>query len=270
MDWANGILAVFALLALLGAGSQTAQAAPLDARHGRGEANPLQPPALASDPSPLPDLITLAPQDLVVIQIAGSNRRLVRFSNAVANTGLIDLELNGRYNPDGGGFNVSQRVPGHAGLFEFIPLETRLHYHPEHFHWHLDEFARYELWTAAPGGVLKNLVRTNGKISYCIMDTDPLPGTTGSPRHLSCGPFQQGLSIGWADTYERHLPGQWVDITGLPDGFYALRSIVDPGNYLHETDEDNNDALVTFYLHDGRISSLRSALADWSRLRPVP
>jgi hypothetical protein len=56
--------------------------------------------------------------------------------------------------------------------------------------------------------VLKNFLRTTGKISYCIMDTNPLPGTAGSPRHLSWIPLQQRPSIGWAETYERHLPGK--------------------------------------------------------------
>jgi hypothetical protein len=33
-----------------------------------------------------------------------------------------------------------------------------------------------------------------------------------------CG--NQGITSGWADLYSKNLSGQWIDITGVPDGDY--------------------------------------------------
>ena len=46
-----------------------------------------------------------------------------------------------------------------------------------------------------------------------------------------------GLSIGWADYYGSTLPGQELDIRGLPDGRYCLRNEADPADRLDESDE---------------------------------
>jgi hypothetical protein len=242
-----------------------------DMSEGYQQGSPQPPPTLPGEPDPLPDLRTLSPFNLVLVEIPSSGRRLLRFSNSISNEGMIDLQLTGRYDHKAGAYKVAQNLPVQDGGFEFVELgERHIEYHPEHYHWHLDDFARYEVWTAAPGGVLRNLMRTNGKVSYCIMDTDRLPGTEHASGYHSCGPSLQGLSVGWADTYERHLPGQWVDISGLPDGFYALRSIVDPFDFLWETNELNNDVLLTFHLHDGQIKNIQNAPPDWSQTRPQP
>jgi len=55
----------------------------------------------------------------------------------------------------------------------------------------------------------------------------------------------QGLSKGWTDTYRSHLEGQWIDVTGVPDGTYRLRSTADPELRLHESPRTNNAAEVT-------------------------
>lgn len=235
------------------------------------QGTPQPPPSLPGEPAPLPDLQTLPPFNLVLIEVPSTRRLLLRFSNSIANSGLIDLKLTGRFAYDAETYKVSQNLPVGEGDFAFVELdEGHIHYHAEHYHWHLDDFARYEVWTAAPGGVLRDLVRTNGKVSYCIMDTDRLAGTTHSSSYHSCGPSLQGLSVGWADTYERHLPGQWVDIGGLPDGFYALRSIVDPGNFLREVNDHNNDVVVTFYLVGGSLQNVQTTSVNWDHTLPQP
>lgn len=232
---------------------------------------PQPPPMLTGEPDPLPDLQTQPPFDLIIIEISSTGRRLLRFSNSIANNGLIDLTLTGEFDHVHNAYRVAQNLPVGNGEFAYVDLDQGyIHYHPEHYHWHLDRFARYEIWTAAVGGELRELLRTNGKVSYCIMDTDRLPGETDPSEYHSCGPSLQGLSVGWADTYMYHLPGQWVDISGLPDGFYALRSVVDPHNFIHEIDDHNNDVVLTFYLHDGRLENLHEVPADWSHTRPQP
>ncbi len=71
-----------------------------------------------------------------------------------------------------------------------------------------------------------------------------MPRLPGSPRFLHYGDCTQdsitGLSIGWADYYGSTLPGQELDIRGLPDGRYCLRNEADPTDRLDESDEGNN------------------------------
>ena len=49
-----------------------------------------------------------------------------------------------------------------------------------------------------------------------------------------------GLSVGWADWYAAFLPGQDLDVTGLPNGRYCLTSTADPRDGIDEADETNN------------------------------
>ena len=44
--------------------------------------------------------------------------------------------------------------------------------------------------------------------------------------------FKQGMSVGWTDEYNWFLPGQYVEVTGVPDGDYILDTTVDPTDRL--------------------------------------
>ena len=50
-----------------------------------------------------------------------------------------------------------------------------------------------------------------------------------------------GLSVGWGDEYQWYLLDQTIEITGVPDGRYRLRTIADPADLFKETSEANND-----------------------------
>jgi lysyl oxidase-like protein 2/3/4 len=61
-----------------------------------------------------------------------------------------------------------------------------------------------------------------------------------APTHgYSCA--NQGISRGWADSYTRGLPCQWIDITDLSPGAYSLRVVVNPLNKIAESDTTNNE-----------------------------
>jgi subtilase family serine protease len=49
-----------------------------------------------------------------------------------------------------------------------------------------------------------------------------------------------------------------VDITGLPDGEYALRSTTDPEDQLRESDEGNNAAMVYIEIEGNQVSIIDS------------
>ena len=60
---------------------------------------------------------------------------------------------------------------------------------------------------------------------------------------------KQGISVGWADVYDKGLDGQTIDITGVPTGKYWLSVTADPLNRLVESNENNNTTCIAIDLH---------------------
>ena len=60
------------------------------------------------------------------------------------------------------------------------------------------------------------------------------------------------------DIYAANTPGQDMDITGLPDGAYALVSRVNPGGVLYKSDVQNNIAITLIELSGDPVIFLRS------------
>lgn len=209
------------------------------------------------DVATLPDLATLPPYDLRLV--TGSQRRILRFSNAVWNRGPGTLELVG-YPLSTRASSVFQKLTTAAGTaFQYdVGL---LEFHPEHDHWHWDGFSLYEIWYTDARGQPTYLATTSSKVSYCMMDTrridsrqhPPGPETPERRQYGQCGWRKQGISPGWIDIYQSYLPGQDIDITQLPDGLYLLRSTVNPGAILAEQDASNNSASVYFSLRGSQL-----------------
>jgi hypothetical protein len=214
-------------------------------------------PTPTEDPNPLlmPDLYTLPPSNLSIETHRSPQQRLLRFSNSIANRGPGALEVWGERDPATGQTRVTQRIhTSDGGSVDLVAGE--FFFHPQHDHWHLVNFARYELWTLAPSGWLEGVIGLTDKVSYCLRDNfreRALPPTTG-PAYLHCESDMQGISAGWVDRYQSTLPGQAIDITGLASqGFYALRSIVDPEDQLLEGNEANNDVLVYIEIDQNQV-----------------
>lgn len=208
----------------------------------------------------LPDLQTLPPSALQITYSAYSDTTLLRLTNSVWNAGFGPLELWGKVGADGASHQVVQRIfdasddyqERHVGQFVF---------HPGHFHWHLDSFALYELWSLQPDGSLDEVVATSDKVSYCLRDIrrQPHPDQAVYMGYGSCSYGRQGLSVGWADVYDYYLPGQSIDISGLEDGSYALISTADPFNLIQESDETNNAAVLLLEIEGRSVRVLSSA-----------
>jgi len=52
--------------------------------------------------------------------------------------------------------------------------------------------------------------------------------------------FTQGINYGWADVYDWYIPDQYIEVTGVADGYYRLEFCADPFNEIEEENEDNN------------------------------
>jgi hypothetical protein len=220
-------------------------------------------PAPSATPSPdpnvlLPDLQTLPPFDLVIEFEAQGERRLLRFSNSILNRGAGALELLGRLNPNTGKTAVTQHIYRRDGALDEHAAGEFV-FHPDHDHWHLANFARYEVWSLTPEGQLSRVLAFTDKVSYCLRDNSR-SDVAGAARltYARCNRALQGISVGWIDTYEFDTPGQIVDITAVPNGVYAVRSTVDPDNQLRESNDANNSAIIYIELAGNRVSVIDS------------
>jgi hypothetical protein len=222
----------------------------------------------------LPDLVTVAPSNLYISTPKPKTRQL-RFANTVANvhTGVLELTWASE-DCDGDGKARNDRTAyqrifadsnadgvftrgadsgfrrERAGCFDF---------HPQHHHWHLDDFARYELFRWSAGAGRGALVGTTDKVSFCIIDSyrsnPELAGSPSAKFFSTCSrDGDQGLSVGWADTYGAHLDGQHIAITGLAAGVYCLVSTADPSDVLVESDESNNETGIQVTLSANSVT----------------
>jgi hypothetical protein len=220
----------------------------------------------------LPDLITLRPQAVYLTEGNHGTLRL-RLDNTIANHGKGPLEvypgdLSDECNPPGApadGRLAFQRIfldsndPGSHGYFERSDDTESdavragcMRFHPQHNHWHLEDFAHYELRKEPSGKV----VGVSTKVGFCLIDglepdgLSDLPGKPGSgyypfdpespESHFCSQTSVNGLSIGWADIYTAGLQGQDIVVDGIRKGRYCLVSVADPVNLLEESNNHNN------------------------------
>jgi hypothetical protein len=222
-----------------------------------------------------PDLQTLPPSELTpdTTGFGGKKRHILRFTNTVVNAGAGPLELRG--DPATG--RLVQRLYDAAGGFIDRPLrDADFIFHRAHNHWHLTDFAQYELWRLKENKQTgrgdhyvevrhghndrgQGVRKEHSKTSFCVRDTEhvwDLPGTPAEPAYETCEQDIQGLSVGWGDTYRAGIADQWIDVgkRPLPDGRYLLRSIADPRNLLAESANGpgSNGARICFTFDQDR------------------
>jgi hypothetical protein len=149
---------------------------------------------------------------------ASGLRRILRFDTMVVNMGALPCVIGDPANP----------AP---------PLTSAdLEYHDCHGHYHLLGYATYELKTSDG-----TLVGIGQKQSFCILDSVRVVQGYSS-MGFDCS--YQGLSPGWADIYPRGVTGQWVDVSGVPEGDYFLWLSVNPTGVLLEVDDQQPNVAV--------------------------
>src|SRR4026208_1948980 len=136
-------------------------------------------------------------------------RRILRFDTVVMNSGNGDLVVGDRSDPNN----------QYAEWFEFAPC---------HGHFHIRGFSNYELLNTARTGVV-----AGPKQRFCFEESFKYDG--GKTNGYNCG--FQGITSGWGDWYYKQLTGQWIDITGVPEGDYIVRVTI---NRIGTFDEGQN------------------------------
>ena len=159
------------------------------------------------------------PSTLCSVQEGGVTpgvRRVLRFTVTTPNIGNADVFIG----------DPLEHVANNDGLFEFASC---------HNHFHFRHYATYELLDANTGKVWRA-----AKHGFCMIDVTPWQsdGGVGSWVYRICGTKtthgNQGISVGYADTYFKWLGGQYFVLDGgdgqdpVPPGDYFIRITVDP------------------------------------------
>lgn len=204
-------------------------------------------------------------------EVVPGDHRTLRFSVNTPNIGTADVYVgdpNKHFDPNGDGNPADG-----DGLFEYASC---------HAHYHFRHYATYELIPVNADGTLGQGIIA-AKRGFCMIDITPYQNDNASPKawvYRSCGrpaiggfpaiPGNQGISVGYADQYNKHLAGQFFVVDNLPGGRYLIRIHVnppftaqngepcpfkDPAGFCHmleESNYSNNVGQVVITLPEGR------------------
>jgi hypothetical protein len=203
----------------------------------------------------LPDLM-LADPVRVVIQRGEGIKRL-HFDTAFANLGDGDLHIYSTEEEDR--FLATQILTSTSGS-EYHVGVGKFQYKDEHEHWHLANFANYELWSVGDNGVRDVLVSSSVKVSFCIWDYGIYPEgnfnvqedeiTPEERQYPRCEHEEQGLTVGWFDLYDPFTAGQTIDILDVPNGVYILRTLINVNRDVYELEHENNESSIFIEIID--------------------
>lgn len=185
----------------------------------------------------------------------------LRFDQIIANRGQGPIEIawhvpSGSLPAEGTELAVVQRVHESDGSFTERPAGT-VEYHSVHGHYHYSSFANALLWASDETGARlgDGPVKASHKVSFCMADIrvdawgekGDGPRTYYAPDCLlpqtsddSGDYYAQGINHGWADVYDWYIPDQYIEVSGVADGYYRLEFCADPFNEIEEADETNN------------------------------
>jgi hypothetical protein len=199
----------------------------------------------------LPDLDQETPWNLEVTRDRARGGYRLGFSSAVRNVGAGPLIVSGRRRAGTPTMTVDQLIEQEDAPIAVVEGVGRMRYvrSPDHEHWHLLGFERYELRRA---GGRAGLV-TDRKTGFCLGDRyrargRELPAEPPEPVYTGrCGlerttllRLTVGISVGYGDVYDPNLEGQSLRLTGLEAGRYRLVHRVNVGRRLRERSYANN------------------------------
>jgi hypothetical protein len=211
----------------------------------------------------LPDLVQELPSDLEITVAGPASRPVYRlgFRSAVSNVGRGPLVISGRRTSADNATMTADQVVERAGAPREVVRDVgRLRYvvSPDHRHWHLLGFDRYQL---RPAGQPAPAV-SDRKTGFCLGDRYStvgrrLAGHRADPAYTSrCGlgdpqlmDIREGISVGYGDDYAATLEGQYLRLTGLSSGRYVLVHRVNSERRLRELRYGNNAASLLLELH---------------------
>ena len=127
-------------------------------------------------------------------------------------------------------------------------------FHTTHAHFHDENILTYELFkmrgdtpVAAGEGVKSGFCPADqlfGEWRRFVQQPSGYFGEGDTPTGncFSASDGLIGLTAGWGDVYRWQRPGQYVEFGDNTDGRYVVRSTVDKGDHVQETNERDNSA----------------------------
>jgi hypothetical protein len=232
-----------------------------------GSAGPSVPTVTNPTPESLPDLIALPAWGFGTYHRKG--RDYLTFNATEWNSGPGTLIVEGFRGVDQEFMDAFQYFLVDGEAVGRAPI-GQLEFHPQHYHWHFQQFTEYTILDAQSGEIA-----VSGKQSWCLANTDAIdlsiPNANwagyGSDVFTMCGGpgalwIREVLDVGWGDTYSQYVAGQAFDITDLPNGEYYIRVHVNPTGSMFEGSTDNNveDRLVKL---KGKPGERRVVVPPW-------
>ena len=214
----------------------------------------------------LPDLVSYQHDYSVAEVVAtpdGTEFFALRFAGFVTNLGDGPLDLRG--NPqladdaDLTSHDVWQRaltIDGDWVNLTKPPIDFEVD--DGHDHFHVMGIVEYSLWDTS--GTVE--ISSGAKIGFCLIDVMERPDLHANPgpkRHEQWDPdnyycqsgrprakiLHMGISEGWQDIYSFSDTFQWIDVSDVQPGYYRIGQRVDPDNVIVESDETNNELVLT-------------------------
>jgi hypothetical protein len=199
-------------------------------------------------------------------------RRLLRFSAIIVNVGVGPFELRSQRPDTSSSWSAQQVIYDTDGVAHTAgtPSVQLVYEGDGHDHWHVKDLETYQLAPLPDGNGNHSPSRIGQKVGFCFFDNYQYkPWLPGAPWYLEygrpgCGTrssvrLRNGLSVGWGDLYHRSLPGQYIDITGLPNGLYRLSATADQANFFLERNDANNSTWVDLRIRARGVTVLRRA-----------
>lgn len=191
-------------------------------------------------------------------------RRCLRFDQIIGNEGEGPLEL--RFQMEGFATNqpLLQRIYRSDGSFRERVADT-YEFHATHAHFHYKNFGQPRLWLSNAQGerIAPHPVAVGDKVGFCPIDIENFAfGEKGDAARVytfercnnptesdATGTYMvTGISPGWADVYNWFLADQYIEVSGVADGYYLLESIADPAATVVESHESDNSVEVLIRL----------------------
>ncbi len=227
----------------------------------------------------LPDLMNITPIH-VHVQEAHKQHRLL-FTVGLANVGDGPMELVPATSFTDPNVLVSANQNLYDGTTNDVGVPVCRHslanafeFHPTHNHWHLIGINGFDVRKALDNGSggQWDTEQAIGSVKegFCLLDyvkmaDDQLADfglTLPSREYWDCI-GTHGISRGWIDYYHHATHGQYVDITGAPEGVYYLVVTANPDKIFIERDYENNRSWISFRLqYNGKNNAITSMLYD--------
>src|SRR6185436_166208 len=176
---------------------------------------------------------TFAQNSCAVVEglIAPGVRKVIRFDTQTANQGNADLVFGN---------------PANNPLFVYANC---------HAHYHFQNYMSYRLRNSSG-----QIAAVGLKVGFCVLDV--FRWSSSGPNRAKYDCNNQGIQQGWGDLYDSTLDGQWIDITGLPDGNYTMEMEANPMGIIQESNYGNNISTVPITVGNSSAPPLNNNFAS--------